>query len=70
MTDKDWAPKKGELVMVGNTQNDYYYTQKFVIKHNGLYYCERDDNNDTLVGWIYCIPNQGHPYYKNGNIAE
>jgi hypothetical protein len=41
---------------------DVYFTQRFVVEHNGLYFCERDDGvQDQLIGWKYCIPNQGHP---------
>lgn len=35
-----------------------YYIQRFVVKHNDIYYCERDDGGkDRLVGYEKCEKN-------------
>lgn len=63
--------KTGDLIMVRNDPpegkgRDVYHTQRFVVEHNGLYFCERDDSvKDQLIGWKYAIPNQGHLLKEN-----
>lgn len=66
MSSEQFNPKCGEIVMVSNDldhEGRPIHVQKFVIFHNGLYFCERDDGRkDRLIGWKSCIPNQGHEY--------
>ena len=70
-----YEPKIGEIVSVSNDpfgDGCIYYTQKFVIKHRGLYFCERDDGiSSELIGWKYCQENiLGHRYYETSNRHE
>ncbi len=60
-----FEPKMGDLIMVRNSippnGSGVYYTQRYVLKHKGRFYCERDDGDmGELIGWDYAIPNQGH----------
>ena len=62
---EQYIPTKGELVMVANElpleEGNTFFVQKFVIQHNGLYFCERDDGVfEELIGWKFLIKNQGH----------
>lgn len=60
-----FSPKPGELVLVSNELPNYF-VQRFVIFHNGLYFCERDDGvTDKLAGWKYCVKNRGFAYHNN-----
>ena len=54
-----FEPKRGEQVMVSRTylgggRNDWYI-RKFVVYHNGLYYCENSDDSTNLVEWDSCM---------------
>ncbi len=61
----------GKIVTVSNG-GKLNYVQKFVVKHAGRYYCERDDGNlNQLVGWKECWPrNRGRNYYGTTKKSE
>ena len=59
--------KCGDIVKVANEpfeESKVFYLQKFVVWHNGWWFCERDDGvTDQLVGWKYCLPNDTEHEY-------
>jgi len=58
VTWETYEPDPGEVVAVSNNipeELGTFYVQRFVVKHNGVFYCERDDGKtDSLIGWKYC----------------
>ena len=73
-TDKMFMPEYCEIIQVSQVPFDksgYYFVQKFIAIHDGMYYCERDDGiKDDLIGWKYARPNkEQHGYYKQGKYS-
>ncbi len=69
-----FEPKKGDTIMVRNTPLTHgvfpHYAQRFIIKLNGKFYCERDDGDQSeLIGWDEGIPNQGYAVYLTKDAA-
>ena len=53
-----FEPRYGERVVVSKAVPNCgeWYTRKFVVYHNGKYYCENPTNSNNLVVWDRCSP--------------
>lgn len=71
--------KKGEIVAVkypinldfSNRYdfNNIVFIQKFIYEKDGLFYCERDDGIDGVIGWKQCMRNDFKYKYISNNRA-
>jgi hypothetical protein len=48
----EWTPKAGEMITVSGT-GFHKQQRKFVVKHNNLYFCEKENQPSELFGWAY-----------------
>lgn len=63
-------PKKGDIIQVAHApfaNCPVYYVQRFVVRHNKMWFCERDDGRmDRLVGWKYARANkENYKYFEH-----
>ena len=54
----------------GSIDTDFEYTQRFIKKVKGVFYCEMDDGGKELIPWGKCRKDDINDYYYKGKKAQ